>query len=62
MILNNIREASDSENEAWQRIAMLLGWNTLDVGIDPYEDVGKDQSNKSTNTRNVKKRTVKKRK
>ena len=39
MILNNIKEASDSENEAWQRIAMLLGWNTWDVGVDPYGDI-----------------------
>ena len=38
MILNNVREASNSENEAWQRVAMMLGWNTWDVGVNPYED------------------------
>jgi len=68
MILNNIREASDSENEAWQRIAMLLGWNTWDVGVDPYGDI--EIPSKANNTgprkrtpqsKNVKRRTVKKR-
>jgi len=34
MIVNNIRASSDSNNEAWQRIATLLGWSTWDVGIE----------------------------
>ena len=59
MILNNIKEASDSENEAWQRIAMLLGWNTWDVGVDPYGDL--DEIETGPKTRVIKKRTVKKR-
>ena len=50
MILNNIREASDSENEAWQRIAMLLGWNTWDVGVDPYGDIEISNKKRKKNT------------
>ena len=34
MIVNNIRASADSDNQAWQRIAMLLGWNTWDVGVE----------------------------
>ena len=31
--LHNLKAASDSSNEAWQRIAVFLGWSTWDVGI-----------------------------
>jgi hypothetical protein len=32
----NLDNALDSRNETWQRIAMLMGWNTWDLGIkDP---------------------------
>ena len=34
MIVNNIRASSDSNNEVWQRISTLLGWNWWDVGIE----------------------------
>ena len=34
MIVNNIRASADSDNQAWQRIAMLLGWNSWDVGVE----------------------------
>ena len=33
----NLREAGNSNNEAWQRIALLLGWNTWDVGVRNQE-------------------------
>jgi hypothetical protein len=33
MKLNNLRAATDSQNQAWQRVATFLGWNTWDVGI-----------------------------
>tara|TARA_R100001129_G_scaffold40792_1_gene27713 strand:- start:283 stop:2607 length:2325 start_codon:yes stop_codon:yes gene_type:complete len=29
----NVDNALDSNNETWQRIALLLGWNTWDLGI-----------------------------
>ena len=34
-ITDNARAALDKNNEAWQRIALVLGWNTWDLGIDP---------------------------
>lgn len=34
MIVNNLRASSDSNNQTWQRIATLLGWNAWDVGIE----------------------------
>ena len=63
MIMNNIKEASDSENEAWQRIAMVLGWNTWDVGVDPYGDldVQTGPKKRTVKGKNTKKREVKKR-
>ena len=33
----NLREAANSDNATWQRIAMLLGWNTWDVGVRNQE-------------------------
>jgi hypothetical protein len=33
MKLNNLRAATDSQNQAWQRVATFLGWNTWDVGV-----------------------------
>ena len=33
----NLREAANSDNDTWQRIAMLLGWNTWDVGVRNQE-------------------------
>ena len=31
--IRNIRAALDKDNAIWQRIALLLGWNTWDLGI-----------------------------
>ena len=30
---NNVSEALKEENENWQRIALMMGWNTWDVGV-----------------------------
>ena len=30
---NNIKEAMNSDNEAWQRIALSLGWNRWDIDV-----------------------------
>ena len=32
--IRNIRAALDKDNAIWQRIALLLGWNTWDLGIE----------------------------
>ena len=31
--LRNLENALDSRNETWQRVALVLGWNTWDLGI-----------------------------
>tara|TARA_R100001463_G_scaffold85139_4_gene140033 strand:+ start:18924 stop:29153 length:10230 start_codon:yes stop_codon:yes gene_type:complete len=31
--VRNIKEALNQNNEAWQRVAMMMGWNTWDVGV-----------------------------
>ena len=35
--ITNISEAMNSQNESWQRIALLSGWNTWDVNIKNKE-------------------------
>ena len=32
--MNNVKEALDSKNETWQRIALMLGWNTWDLDVE----------------------------
>ena len=36
---NNLREATDSTNSAWQRAGMALGWSAWDLGVDPSAEV-----------------------
>jgi len=47
--VNNLSEAINSENAIWQRIALLLGWNRWDVGLNrrmkdnsEFDDFGGD--------------------
>ena len=50
--INNIKQALDSDNAIWQRIAMMLGWNRWDVGVKDSDIVKiKDEvkTNKSNN-------------
>ena len=35
--VNNIKEALDSRNEGWQRIALIAGWNSWDLGVEKEE-------------------------
>ena len=35
--LNNVSEALDSQNETWQRVALMLGWNTWDLNVENQE-------------------------
>ena len=30
----NIKQALNDQNEAWQRVALLLGWSTWELGIE----------------------------
>ena len=33
-ITDNMREAANKENQAWQRIALALGWSAWDLGVE----------------------------
>jgi hypothetical protein len=35
--LRNLKAASDAETETWAKIALALGWNTWDVGVENKE-------------------------
>jgi len=58
----NIREAMDSDNEAWQRIAMLLGWSRWSFGvqnqdvIDAKNEVSEIKAQEKEERREQKKR------
>ena len=32
--VENVSQAMNSQNEAWQRVALTLGWNSISLGID----------------------------
>ena len=50
--ISNISEAFNAEHEAWQRIALLLGWSQWDVGIQtPYRAGPQPRRSKNTNWR-----------
>ena len=57
--INNLRAASNNENETWQRIANVMGWNTWDIGSKLPEDV---ENRKSKPSRKRKKKVKKKKK
>jgi hypothetical protein len=41
--MRNIREALNSDNEDWQRVALLLGWSTWNFGIQSQDVVSARQ-------------------
>ena len=49
--VQNARAALDKNNKAWQRIALVLGWNTWDLGIDnkPKKLAKKKKGEKGSN-------------
>ena len=62
-ILNNAQAALDKNNKAWQRIAVALGWNTWDVGIERKKfEKDKKELTKSQIIRQSKINRLKKRK
>ena len=55
MKINNLRAAADSQNQAWQRVATFLGWNTWDVGVkNTAVEKAKAKSKKSSSKRKTK--------
>ena len=53
--INNIKQALDSENQTWQRIALMLGWNTWDLGVTDKE-IEQIKGDVSSNKKSNKKR------
>ena len=45
--VNNLREAANNDNQAWQRIALFLGWSKWNLGIKD----SKSKSKRKTKTR-----------
>ena len=45
-ILTNAYAALDARHKTWQRVAMAMGWNSWDVGVEPFpeHDLIKDQA------------------
>ena len=35
--INNAQQALNEENEMWQRMALIMGWNTWDLGVEDTE-------------------------
>ena len=44
--INNVRESLNKENEAWQRIAMFLGWSKWNLGIKDKKKMKKKKKKK----------------
>ena len=55
--INNAREALNDENDMWQRIALMMGWNTWDVNVDNQliEDKKKSIKRRKKNLKGSKK-------
>ena len=37
--INNIRDAFDSDNKTWQRVALLLGWSRWSLGMGKKQEI-----------------------
>ena len=59
----NLREAANSENEWWQRLAMSMGWSQWDVGVKNEEVEAlkeKIKKNKKRNKKRTKNKNIRK--
>ena len=53
--INNVKQSIDEDNAAWQRIALILGWNTWDLGVtdsDVLKIKGEVKNNQKSNQKN----------
>jgi len=59
-ITQNAREAINKENQAWQRIALVLGWNTWDLGVttQAQKEREKKRQIRKNNKKNKKKSNI----
>ena len=57
--IDNLRTATDEETEAWQSIALSLGWDQWSLGMDPYQK-GKSETrgSRKLNTRKLNIRSI----
>ena len=57
-ILTNTYAALDARHQTWQRVAMAMGWNTWDVGVEPFpeHDLIKDQAKEKRKKEGIEKR------
>ena len=44
--VNNLREAANNDNQAWQRIALFLGWSKWNLGIKDKKSKSKKKTKK----------------
>lgn len=59
-ITQNAREAINKENQAWQRIALVLGWNTWDLGVTTQAQKERERKRqiRKNNKKNKKKSNI----
>ena len=57
-IIPNAYAALDDRHQKWQRIAMALGWNSWDVGVEPFpeHDIIKDTAKEKRKQEGIEKR------
>jgi hypothetical protein len=60
--LSNLKAASDSQNAAWQRLALVLGWDKWSLGVDRPEEVEQAKKSVKEQKRFYKKSEIKKEK
>jgi uncharacterized protein (UPF0297 family) len=57
----NVKEALDAENEMWQRIALIMGWNTWDLGVENKDvEAAKERIKQRREKENAEKKKKKK--
>jgi len=57
----NVKEALDAENEMWQRIALIMGWNTWDLGVENKDvEAAKERVKQRREKENAEKKRKKK--
>jgi len=60
-LYQSVRAAVAEDTEAWQRVALLLGWNTWELGIKPEDDINISNGgrlSRRSNTRSSKRRNT----
>ena len=61
--LNNLDNAMDSHNEWWERVALIMGWNTWDIGVeDPDIEEIKEEIKEERKIKSKEKAKIKKEK